>query len=457
MTDEDTMDLLKLFRKRLDGAEPDALREMVQYMAEGLMGAEADNLCGAGYGERKPERTNHRNGYRERRWDTRTGTIQLAIPKLRHGSYFPEWLLEPRKRGERALVEVVSESYVLGVSTRKVDDLVRTLGIEGISKSQVSELAKKLDEGVSAFRNRPLEAKGYPYVWLDALAIKCREMARVVNVAAVLATAVNADGHREVLGLDVLTSEDGAGWTAFLRGLVARGLRGVQLVVSDAHAGLAEAIAAVMPGASWQRCRTHFMRNVLTRVPKSAHGAVATMVRSIFEQPDAGEVWSQHERIVAQLRGRFESVADMLEDAAHNVLAFTAFPKEHWRRIWSNNPLERLNKELRRRTDVVGIFPNRAAIVRLVGAVLCEQHDEWQVAKRYLTIGSLEKLQVRAAVEHGARKRAAPPLPDATAATATHRANDPSGAARERATAPDTAPPVAKTSRRRGAGTKKAA
>lgn len=403
MADRETMDVLDLIRKRLDGATPDGLRDMVQLMAEGLMDAEVDARCGAEYGQRSDERVNSRNGYRRRRWDTRAGTIDLAIPKLRRGSYFPEWLLEPRRRGERALVAVVAECYVHGMSTRKVDDLVRTLGIDGISKSQVSELAKSLDAQVTAFRNRPLESSAYPYVWLDALAVKCREVGRVVSVAVVVATATNAEGHREVLGVDVLTTEDGAGWTAFLRGLVARGLKGVQLVTADAHQGLRDAIAAVLPGASWQRCRTHFARNLLSYVPKSAQGVVATMVRSIFEQPSADEVWAQHARVVEQLRPRFDRAANLLEDAAPTVLAFTVYPKEHWRRIWSNNPQERLNKELRRRTDVVGIFPNRDAITRLVGAVLVEQHDEWQVARRYLTIGSLEKLSITNAEPDGAQ------------------------------------------------------
>ncbi len=392
MTDNDTMALVEMLRNGLDGAEPDMLREMVRFMAEGLMSAEADALCGAPYGVRSEERVNHRNGYRQRRWDTRAGTIQLAIPKLRQGCYFPDWLLDHRKRGERALVAVVAESYLRGVSTRKVDAVVRKLGIDGISKSQVSELARDLDAMVEAFRSRPLEAAAYPYVWLDALMVKSREDGRIVNVACVVAIGVRDDGHREVLGVDVITVEDGAGWTAFLRSLVARGLKGVKLVISDAHSGLKDAIS-VIRGASWQRCRTHFMRNLLTRVPRSAQGAVATMVRSIFEQPDAETVWAQHKQIVEQLGKRFERAAALLEEAGPDILAFTAFPKEHWRRIWSNNPLERLNKELRRRTDVVGIFPNRRAALRLVGAVLAEQHDEWQVARRYLTIGSLEKLR----------------------------------------------------------------
>ena len=282
-----TMDLVGWLRKHLEAADTDLLREMVLGFVQALMGAEADALCGAGLGERSPDRVNQRNGYRGRRLDTRVGTLELQIPKLRAGSYFPDWLLEPRRRGERALVAVVAECYVRGVSTRRVEGLVATLGIQSLSKSQVSELAKTLDEQVAAFRARPLDAGPYAYVWLDALAIKCREAGRIVNVACVVATACNADGHREILGVDVLTSEDGTGWTAFLRELVARGLAGVELVISDAHAGLKEAIAAVLPGASWQRCRTHFIRNLLCRVPKSAQGLVATLVRSIFAQPDA--------------------------------------------------------------------------------------------------------------------------------------------------------------------------
>ena len=248
---------------------------------------------------------------------------------------------------------------------------------------------------MAAFRARPLDAGPYPYVWVDALAVKCREAGRIVNVACVVATGVNADGYREILGVDVLTSEDGAGWTAFLRDLVARGLSGVELVVSDAHAGLREAIAAVLPGSSWQRCRAHFIRNLLCRVPKSAQGLVATLVRSIFAQPDAASTWAQHARVVEQLTERFPQAAELLADAAGELLAFTAFPKEHWRQVWSNNPQERLNKELRRRTDVVGIFPNRAAVLRLVGAVLAEQHDEWAVARRYMSAESLAKTRIR--------------------------------------------------------------
>jgi transposase-like protein len=391
---EQTLDPVVWLRKHLEEADTDLLREMVATFIDRLMGAEADAICGAPYGERSPERVNRRNGYRERDFDTRAGTIELAIPKLRTGSYYPDWLLERRRRAERALVAVVAECYVRGVSTRRVDGLVRTLGIEGISKSQVSELSKSLDEGVEAFRSRPLDGAPYTYVWLDALTMKVREAGRIVNLAAVVATAVGADGHREILGLDLITTEDGAGWTQFLRGLVARGLAGVRLVVSDDHSGLVAAIAAVLPGASWQRCRTHFVRNLLTRVPKSAQPLVATLVRSIFAQPSREEVEAQHARVVEQLTDRFPAAAELLAEAREDILAFRSLPTEHWRQIWSNNPQERLNREIRRRTDVVGIFPNRDAVIRLVGAVLSEQHDEWAVARRYMSAESLAKARM---------------------------------------------------------------
>ena len=387
----DSIDVSEWLRKRLAEESPDLLREMVQSVAEALMSAEADAICGAAYGERSPERINTRNGYRDREWDTRVGTIELAIPKLRAGSYFPDWLLEPRRRAERALIAVVAECYVRGVSTRRVEGLVRTLGIETMSKSQVSELVQSLDPLVADFRNRPLDAGPYTYLWIDALVHRVREGGRIVSVATVVATGVNADGHREILGVDVVTAESGPAWTAFLRGLVARGLSGVQLVISDAHEGLKGAIAAVLDGASWQRCRTHCMRNLLTRVPKAAQSMVATLVRSVFEQPDAASVWDQHARVLGQLEERFPQAAAMLADAAPDLLAFTAFPTEHWRQIWSNNPQERLNKEIRRRTDVVGIFPNREAIIRLVGASLTEQNHEWAVTRRYMSAESLLK------------------------------------------------------------------
>ncbi len=383
MTANNKIDAIGWLRKQLEQA-PDPIREALAEVIMALMNAEADAMCGASYGERSPERVNQRNGYRTRPWDTRVGTIALEIPKLRHGSYFPSWLLEPRRRAEQALVSVVVEAYVQGVSTRKVEDLVQSLGIERMSKSQVSELAKTLDETVRSFRERPLDG-AYRYVWLDALVFKCREGGRVVNVAGLVAVGVNAEGRREVLGLDVVTSEDGAGWLAFLRSLVARGLCGVELVISDAHVGLKAAIESALPGASWQRCRTHFMRNLLVRVPKSMHGLVASLVRSIFAQPDAEGVRQQHARIVEQLMPRFAQAARMLADAGDELLAFTAFPKEHWRQIWSNNPQERLNREIRRRSDVVGIFPDRGALIRLVGAVLSELHDDWAVVRRYIT------------------------------------------------------------------------
>ena len=398
------IDALEAFRKQLEGADVDLLREMVKVFAEQLMGAEVDAVCGADYGERSEERVNRRNGYRERPWDTRAGTITLQVPKLRESTYFPEWLLEPRRRAERAFVQVVAECYVRGVSTRRVEGLVRQMGIERISKSRVSQMAKELDGTVEAFRSRPLDGGPYTYVWLDALTQKVREAGRIVNVACVIATGVNAAGTREILGTDLFTAEDGAGWTAFLRGLVARGLSGVRLVISDAHPGLVDAIGATLPGAGWQRCRTHFMRNLLCKVPRSAGPFVATLVRSIFAQPDAEAVWSQFRRVVDQLAERFPEAAAMLEAAGPDILAFTAFPQAHWRQIWSNNPQERLNKEVRRRTDVVGIFPNRPAAIRLIGMVLCEQHDEWQVVRRYMSAESLAKARLEVIEGEGAEE-----------------------------------------------------
>ena len=385
------MDPMSWLRKQLETADVDLLREMVRAFAETLMSADADALCGAPYGERSEERVNRRNGYRERDFDCRAGTVELRVPKLRQGSYYPDWLFERRRRAERALVAVICECYVRGVSTRRVDGLVKTLGLDGISKSQVSALAKTLDAEVAAFRSRPLDEGPYPYLWLDALSVKAREEGRVTSVATVVATAVSASGHREILGLDTFTTEDGAAWTQFLRGLVARGLSGVSLVISDDHKGLTGAIAAVLPGCAWQRCRTHFMKNLLCRVPRTAQPFVATLVRTIFAQPSAEEVQAQLKRVTQQLEGRFPEVARLLEEAAPDITAFSSFPVEHWRQIWSNNPQERLNREIRRRSDVVGIFPDRASIIRLVGSVLAEQHDEWQVARRYMSQESLAK------------------------------------------------------------------
>ena len=367
----------------MDG-DVDFLREALRVLVEGIMDAEVSSRIGAEYGERSPERVTQRNGYRSRAWDTRVGTMDLHIPKLREGSYFPS-LLKPRRRSERALLAVIQQAYVEGVSTRRVDDLVKALGCEGISKSQVSRICSELDEVVEDFLGRPLDGGPYPYLWLDALTQKVREDGRIVNVSVVVATAVSGEGKREIIGMDVGTSEDGAFWLAFLRSLSARGLGGVELVVSDAHQGLRGAIAAVFGGASWQRCRTHFMANLLTRVPRRAQPWVATMVRTIYQQPSPDEVHAQLDRVTSQLQNRFPQVASLLDEAGPDVLAFSSFPLAHWKKIWYNNPQERLNKEIRRRTDVVGIFPNRSAVRRLVGAVLAEQHDEWAGGRRYIT------------------------------------------------------------------------
>src|SRR6478609_7929662 len=363
--------------EQLQQADPDLLRSMLTAFVQALMSADADAACGAEYGTRSPDRTNRRNGYRHRDWDTRAGTIELAILKLREGSYFPDWLLERRKRAERALVSVVATSYLLGVSTRRMEKLVEQLGITRLSKSQVSEMAKDLDGQVEAFRTRPLDAGPYTFVAADALVLKVREGGRTVNVHALLATGVNADGYREILGLHVTSAEDGAGWLGFFRDLVARGLSGVALVTSDAHRGLTEAIGATLPGASWQRCRTHYAANLMSVTPKSAWGWVRALLHSVYDQPDAASVHAQLGRVLDALEEKLPQVAAHLDAARADILAFTAFPKAIWRQIWPSNPQERLNREIRRRTDVVGIFPARDALIRLVGAVLAEQHDEW--------------------------------------------------------------------------------
>jgi transposase-like protein len=391
MTANNKIDGISELINLLQQDNTDPLRELLQRFAELLMGAEANALCNAEYGQRDEQRTNQRNGYRRRRWDTRAGTIDLAVPKLRRGSYFPDWLLEPRRRSEKALWTAIATSYVLGVSTRRVDKLVKSLGLDGISKSQVSRMAGELDEQVEAFRQRPLATR-CPYVWLDAVAIKVREDKRVVSIATVVAVGVREDGRREVLGVDAFTAEDGAAWQAFLRSLVARGLGGVKLVISDAHEGLRNAIAATFPGAGWQRCRTHFTRNLLTRVPKRAQSIVGTAIRTVFAQPTAEAVEQQYNKVLTNLEQSWPDAAKLLDDAKEDVLAFRHFPKKHWRQIWSNNPLERLNKEIRRRTNVVGIFPNRAALLRLVGAMLAELDDEWQESRRYMSLESMQHI-----------------------------------------------------------------
>src|SRR5215216_4563791 len=389
MADDLRMALAEVLRKA--GVEQaDFLREGVRVLAQELMELELAEHVGAERHERTPERSGYRNGYRERPWDTRVGSIELQVPRVRDGSFFPS-LLEPRRRAEKALVAVVQEAYVHGISTRRVDDLVQALGMQGISKSQVSRLCGELDKEVERFRTRKLEGP-YPYVWLDGTFVKVRENGRVVSQAIVIAIAVTANGEREVLGLDVGPSESGAFWLAFLRDLAARGLNGVKLVISDAHAGLKAALGAVLQGASWQRCRVHFMRDALGLVPKSAQQMVAATIRTVFAQPDPAAAREQWRRVADTFRPRFGRLAELLDTAEADVLAYLAFPAGHWRQVWSNNPLERLNKEVKRHTDVVGIFPNPAAVTRLVGCILAEQHDEWQAARRYFSAGSIAKL-----------------------------------------------------------------
>jgi transposase-like protein len=389
-----SIDPARFLEEQLSQASPDLMRELLTTFVNALLSAQADAVCGAGYGERSPERVNSRNGYRHRDLDTRVGTLDVAVPKLREGSLYPEWLLERRKRAERALTSVVATCYLLGVSTRRMDKLVQTLGITGLSKSQVSTMAKELDEHVEQFRTRRLEDAGpFTFVAADALVLKVREGGRVVPVHVLVATGVNADGHREVLGVQVTTSEDGAGWLAFFRDLTARGLSGVKLVTSDAHAGLVAAIAATLPGVGWQRCRTHYAANLMSATPKSSWPWVKALLHSIYDQPDADAVHAQFDRVVDALAEKLPTVAEHLEEARADILAFTPFPKEIWRQIWSNNPNERLNREIRRRTDVVGIFPDRASIIRLVGAVLAEQHDEWAEGRRYLGLDVLARAQ----------------------------------------------------------------
>ncbi len=394
MADELRIGLKELLSKAHMEHDADFLKEGVRALSQALMEMEVEEHIGAGRYERTEGRSAHRNGYRERTWDTRAGAIELKVPRVRDSSYFPS-LLEPRRRAERALSAVVQEAYIHGVSTRKVDDLVKALGMTGISKSRVSELCEELDGEVERFRNRGLEGP-YPYVWLDATYVKARQDGRVASVAVVIAVGVKAQtGEREILGLDVGPSEDGAFWTSFLRSLVGRGLSGVRLVTSDAHRGLKGAVQTVLVGASWQRCRVHFMRNALSLVPKAAQQMVGATIRTVFAQPDAQSAREQWLRVSEGFRHRFARLSELMEEAEEDVLAYAAFPGEHWQKIWSNNPLERLNKEVKRRTNVVGIFPNEAAVIRLVGSVLSEQHDEWQVCKRYFSAGSLAKLDRR--------------------------------------------------------------
>ena len=392
MTAPSSIDPAHFLHEQLAQASPDLLRQMLTTFINTLMSAEADAVCGAEYGQASQSRTAQRNGYRHRPLDTRAGTIDVAIPKLRAGTYFPEWLLERRKRAESALITVVADCYLAGVSTRRMDKLVRQLGIDSLSKSQVSRMAQELDEHIEAFRHRPLGEAG-PFVFLaaDALTMKVREGGRVINAVAMVATGVNADGRREVLGLRVATTETGAAWNEFFADLVARGLAGVALVTSDSHRGLVEAVAANLPGAVWQRCRTHYAANLMAVTPKSMWPAVKAMLHSVYDQPDGPAVQAQFERLLDYVQDRLPAVAGHLDAAREDILAFTSFPRDVWSQIWSNNPAERLNREIRRRTDSVGIFPNRDAVVRLVGAVLAEQTDEWAEGRRYLGLELLAR------------------------------------------------------------------
>jgi transposase-like protein len=375
------------------GGDLDFMREAMQLVLQELIELEASQVIGAGRYERTDGRTTHRNGSRARLLSTKAGDVELQIPKLREGSFYPS-LLEPRRRIDRALWAVIMEAFVHGVSTRKVDDLVTALGIDaGVSKSQVSRICGELDVAVGEFRERRLDHIEFPYVFLDATYVKAHDGARVVSKAIVVATGVAADGNREVLGLAVGDSEDKSFWTSFLRSLRSRGLAGVRLVISDAHEGLRQSIEKVMLGASWQRCRVHFLRNVLAKVPKGSQEMVAAAIRTIFAQPDAAAVADQLDSIADKLGRQFPAVEAMLRDAETDICAFASFPTAHWRKIWSTNPLERVNKEIKRRTNVVGIFPNEPAVVRLAGAVLLEVHDEWAVTdRRYLSEGSMAKI-----------------------------------------------------------------
>jgi transposase-like protein len=385
MTDE-MMPLLERLQKRGGG---DFLKELAEAVLQRLMEFEVEGLVGAGRYERSDGRATHRNGYRERDLETRLGTLELKIPKLRRGSYFPGFL-EPRKTAERALVAVVQEAWIQGVSTRKVDDLVQAMGMSGISKSQVSSLCKDIDERVGSFLNRRLDGE-WPYLWLDATYLKVRDGGCVVSIAAIIAMGVNRDGRREILGLGLGPSEAATFWLGFLRGLEQRGLAGVKLVISDAHEGLKAAIRQVFK-ASWQRCRVHFMRNALAYVPKGQHSMVSAAIRTVFAQPTPDAAAAAWRHVADQLRPRFPKLAALMDDAEADVLAYKTFPAAHWPKLHSTNPIERLNKEVKRRADVVGIFPNEASITRLVGAILMEQNDEWQLQHRYLTLETITGL-----------------------------------------------------------------
>ena len=387
MTTKSTMALAELAEK---GADADLLKDMLQFVAQRLMDMDVESLCAAFYGERSPERLNSRNGYRERLWETRAGSVDLKIPKLRKGSYFPGFL-EPRRTAEKALAAVIQEAYIQGVSTRSVDELVKAMGMSGISKSQVSRLCTEIDERVHAFLARPIEGD-WPYLWIDATYVKSREAGRIVSKAVIIAVGVNTEGMREVLGMAIGPSEAETFWTEFLRKLARRGLRGVKLVISDAHEGIKAAFSKVLH-ATWQRCRVHFMRNVLAYAGRQGRRVVAAFIGTAFVQDDAETASKQWRQVADQLRPKVPKLAAFMDEAEADVLAFMSFPKDHRPKIHSINPLERLNGEIKRRTDVVGIFPNEDAITRLIGALLLEQNDEWAVQRgRYMSLETIAPL-----------------------------------------------------------------